>query len=994
MEKQFTLADLSLPDSRGDRTTLAFLPGDIVRANSLVPTMFDMDSPLSRGRMQGGGSTPRSSQYASSVNVVFTRQIVRASDSGDVGEILSFVDKNFRRLNTVNLATALHRIAKIHSACRRLGRSRFRADSADDPPSLLEDPRFARLLQGVTHAVISAASECEPPCLGDLHQPWTISITAWSLANLGVGEGISDIFAGLAKLSVAHVCAYKPVELSNTVWSFAKLFNGENFQLFRVFADACTQQLPFFNPQGLSTALWSLATASRTEKSEEISIFFKAAETHLLCRMGEELKPQELANIFWSFAVVGSGGTLLTRLVPAVLARIGGYKPAELATILWSVASVYGRFPPPAALAVFNAISAELSITPLVGYSPPLLASILGSFSLARNYHPVVWGRLGSCLATGVAELGVGDLLALIDVMDGDIGTGGLCEAIHRELARRSEFEGAVWGVEGFIRILHAFSRIGLRSPPILRNASTTARSVSTTSIDVLVNLCKVFSQQSCADPIFFGFVAERFLAITSSMYVILGEFLAIVQSLALSEIDQIRVLVEKLNGEIGIGTLSESDWVKFCGSFCRVGGDLHAIIRATSRNGNDVEQALNNFTELGTMEDWIYEIGASLDSLDSRDMISFQHAVIDEMIKRCDRSLFGTLLVVNTFLRCRSCCTCFTRLLDGICMDSQMLSTSRAQYILGCFIRGLAEVIRDPKSGCGTGSTSKMICAVYEETISWLSKAFSSGSLKSSPRLALDLLASFRSTGAVATDSFMGVAEAVHTGLGHLSLIEIGECINFFALVNFNYRPLLREVGSLLERIFVNDGCFSFSEDTAFQFAFGLAVGRYENPALIAELLEYSKKNSCCSFEWAACKNYIDSIDRFLAASLTKTDYEISRSFVREEEIKALCDLLRESVEVEWVDQNGILHVSGIAIIFDLNTPFFDISSGAWLVSGAARLQFSLNRCGLLVPGIALRTLGIKGVKDLILEAIKDKGGVSPRSDEMEERVRFLELD
>jgi len=139
-------------------------------------------------------------------NAAINDEIITRRGASDT---LRFFEKKGVEFNFVNAVTALHRIAK-----------------AKDGPSICDSPGFAQLLALATSGLPGVdagvgAAECQgkgwppPP---KHHQ--NMSNIAWALAKLSIED--EPCFQAIAASAMRILDAYKPQDLANTPWAFAK----------------------------------------------------------------------------------------------------------------------------------------------------------------------------------------------------------------------------------------------------------------------------------------------------------------------------------------------------------------------------------------------------------------------------------------------------------------------------------------------------------------------------------------------------------------------------------------------------------------------------------------------------------------------------------------------------------------------------------------------------------------------------------------------------
>jgi len=248
-------------------------------------------------------------------------------------------------LNSVNLATALHRVA-------RCGNSNvFRG--------LSNEPQYAYLISEVSNRLQSDV------CAD--FKPREIANTAWGVAKAQVSS--PQLFENLCKTALKiGLENFKPQELSNAVWACSTSCNNCNPEQRAQFEaiiplffqsiereivkrsqsnghqQAQTQQgahltpivgLEEFKPQELSNTLWSFATVS-----SDCTQVFRVVESEMMRRGLKSYVPQDIANSVWAFVTAGQSSHVLFELVENDVAQRGVacFKSQELANLVWALA--------------------------------------------------------------------------------------------------------------------------------------------------------------------------------------------------------------------------------------------------------------------------------------------------------------------------------------------------------------------------------------------------------------------------------------------------------------------------------------------------------------------------------------------------------------------------------------------------------------------------------------------------------------------------------
>lgn len=263
------------------------------------------------------------------IHKVINRKLTDAAGKGGQG-VLEVVRVELDHMNGVNLATALHRIAR---RCVE-NEADHSASSQQAINEVLSHPAFPALLEAVeqrSKESLAGGREAE-----EIHMPaQCASIVAWSLAWLHLRQ--SKLFIVLGELAAPRLAEFKPYEVTNMLWAYAKLKEW-NAQLFSAVAARLRGRQKWeFKAQCLSVAAWSFTMM----KWRDESLFQSMAEE--LSGQATLLKPQEISNTLWAF---GKQKIAHKELFEALgwsafeLIWQARFKPRELANCLCAFARV------------------------------------------------------------------------------------------------------------------------------------------------------------------------------------------------------------------------------------------------------------------------------------------------------------------------------------------------------------------------------------------------------------------------------------------------------------------------------------------------------------------------------------------------------------------------------------------------------------------------------------------------------------------------------
>ncbi|QDZ22187.1 hypothetical protein A3770_07p47050 [Chloropicon primus] len=275
----------------------------------------------------------------------------KLKEARDWKGILRQVELNLDIFNEVNIATALHRLAKI-------------ARDSNEKSKILRDPRLASLE--------SKAQENMK-----LFTPQQLSNSAWACATLSYNS--MPLLRGIEAQALVKLEKFNSQDLTNTIWAYAKL-GYKPKQLMSGIAEEALHKLYDFNPQGLANTLWAFATLNHygTQYSELLTGIASEAMKKI-----HNFNPQNLANSCWAYARLSyhPGDLLLEKIASAVVAKVDLFKPQELANLIWAMAKLNYRCED---LLYSVSLAAERR---LHQYNPQNLANTCWAYAIL-DYHP------------------------------------------------------------------------------------------------------------------------------------------------------------------------------------------------------------------------------------------------------------------------------------------------------------------------------------------------------------------------------------------------------------------------------------------------------------------------------------------------------------------------------------------------------------------------------------------------------------------------------
>jgi len=280
---------------------------------------------------KGGASRAQQTRVQQS-NKMINRQVTRVAELGDLTKLLEAIDSFLPEMNGINLATSIHRVAKLAST----------GYIEEKLERLTRNPVFQRLFDMIVHHISKhslrpSSGSADIRTNGDPGEMpvQCMSIVTWSCASLRISN--EPLFSSIVSIVTPRLDQLKPFELSNLLWAYAKLSlcSGE---LFKGVTECLLRRKDSeFKAQCLSTIAWSFATAKR----RNASVFESIAE-ELIVHVAE-VKPQEIANSLWAYAKSRCcHGPLFQALGDAAIANsmIWNFKPQELSNSIWAFATV------------------------------------------------------------------------------------------------------------------------------------------------------------------------------------------------------------------------------------------------------------------------------------------------------------------------------------------------------------------------------------------------------------------------------------------------------------------------------------------------------------------------------------------------------------------------------------------------------------------------------------------------------------------------------
>lgn len=342
------------------------------------------------------GEVPATRAHELRLSKTINREITHAASKGKARAVLDVTWSRLTSMNGVNLATALHRIAR---------------HSTEDPSQISDvhlHPGFGPMMKAIerkaTFALESGQDSNSAEAQSAGFPAQCASIIAWSCATLSVRD--EGMFGILAELAGPRLRELKPYEVTNLIWAFAKL-TVPCVPLYQNAAKVLqTRRHGEYKAQCLSAAVWSFAQSAALSRTAQIQLFKSIGDE--MAPQVASLKPQEMANTVWSFGRVRVKHQRLFEEICGTFANNPGasrFSIPQLTSILMGCAQV--RFQQPEVIGRISAV-------------------------MLRNSHALTPEQT-SCVLWSLAELDAHDRVLLVQKLL-DMAAADLTSFKHEEL--------------------------------------------------------------------------------------------------------------------------------------------------------------------------------------------------------------------------------------------------------------------------------------------------------------------------------------------------------------------------------------------------------------------------------------------------------------------------------------------------------------------------------------------------------------------------------
>ena len=196
------------------------------------------------------------------------------------------------------------------------------------------------------------------------------------------------VWEALSEESLRHVGDFKPQEISNTAWAFAKAEHQAPELFAAIAAEVLTRRLADFNLQGIVNIAWAFAKVE-----DQAPKLFAAIAAEVPTRRLADFKPQDIANTAWAFAKVEDQAPELFAAIAAEVRtrRLADFKPQEIANIAWAFAKA--EHPAPE---LFAAIAAEVRTRRLADFNPQHIANTAWAFAKVEHQAPELFAAIAA----------------------------------------------------------------------------------------------------------------------------------------------------------------------------------------------------------------------------------------------------------------------------------------------------------------------------------------------------------------------------------------------------------------------------------------------------------------------------------------------------------------------------------------------------------------------------------------------------------------------
>jgi hypothetical protein len=377
-------------DDRGHSSKRLTPPWAAV-ASTKLKVVAVVDAQAKKGRVRA----TKPSRGPSEQHRRWNQRIVEATRSEEILEIVSEAES---QLNAVNLATAVHRIAKWSkkgpSTTRsnpswrlllnliRLNADQFSAQGFANVfwafgtihvDALLEDQLLHALASGIMRVI-------------DQFNPQALTTVAWGMATMEYHN--EKLGQAIKQACFSQLESFNQQDLANAAWALTSLGVSDDALLDRI-ADISAVLIPSFKPQETANLMWAFAVAKRAHQELMDAVVAQVADSP------ESLSSQALSNIAWSFAKLGKHDKdLCKNIAGGASGRMRWFSPPELSKLLWAFATMDYRDDTLMESAVLAAGKLADQFT------PQLLSNTVWAMGTLKYSNPTVLDKLARAAST------------------------------------------------------------------------------------------------------------------------------------------------------------------------------------------------------------------------------------------------------------------------------------------------------------------------------------------------------------------------------------------------------------------------------------------------------------------------------------------------------------------------------------------------------------------------------------------------------------------
>lgn len=277
-----------------------------------------MSAQMQQQGQQGQQSARNARKPKRTPHTWINSQIIGASETGRLQQLLDTVQTHLPQMNMVNLSTSVHRLAKMT------------ANDQKAQANLRRHPILGELQRCIYGALCNSSSKEEP-------QTQSLSNVTWSLATLRLQN--RPLVKKVAALATTHIRNFKPYELSTMLWAFGKLSQVDSVghcadPFFQAATGVIKERVTEFEFRCLAMIVWAFATM----KQRYAGVFHSIAQQ--MVKKLDTANCQEMANTAWAFGTVDIlDERLFKELGDRSALRLDDFKPQELSNMLWGFAS-------------------------------------------------------------------------------------------------------------------------------------------------------------------------------------------------------------------------------------------------------------------------------------------------------------------------------------------------------------------------------------------------------------------------------------------------------------------------------------------------------------------------------------------------------------------------------------------------------------------------------------------------------------------------------